>query len=462
MDSFSRKFDTKMIDDGPSACRLLSLLGLLLALASPGCDRPFRDVEPPSIRVLEPDLTEVQLRNSIRIRISTESFRTVDRLEINSERAHFDSTSGYWLDTLSLEPGLNAFVLRAFDTEGAVRVDTAYAVYMQVAGSSDLDVLPEPRGGHTSTQLEDGSVLVVGGASNATGEGRSDAFLVFPPSSAIPLAEGLNAARVGHTASRLPDGRVLILGGSRKGTVDELSDLVEQAEIYVPATHRFVRIPVVGSPISRAYHSARVFALGDRVQVDLFGGRGDVSFGGGGRLGLRRDVRTYELRNDTLFSIGSATGGTLLEPLFGHTQTSLTNSESRDGEVSLIVGSRFAGSDFETVSLLLDYRKSGEFPRVLEGPPVLRPRTQHVAVRLKDGIILIHGGRQSTSELLVARAELYIHNPGRYFSVPATTFGRLRFGHAATILADGRILVTGGFGPGSEALSEVSVYSVQL
>ena len=439
---------------------LASLAACALLLSA--CDRPFREVEPPSIEVIEPDLSEVQPSPTLVVSVSTESFRGVDRLEIDGRIAAFDSTTGLWKDTLQLDFGLNTFVLRAFDPGGAVRVDTAHAVHVGLSDAASLDALPAPRGGHAATRLPDGRILVTGGAERASGAARSDAYLVSPPFSFFTLPEGLRSSRVGHTASLLPDGRVLVLGGSRQGEVMELADLVETAEVFDPISNEFTEVPLLGDPIRRAYHTAAVYREGDEIVVDLYGGIGDISFGGGGRLGTRRDVRSFRFSGDSLYERTSQVGSVLLDPLAGHTQTSMTDAETRSEEQTLIVGSLFAGTGSETISLVLDYTRPGRFLDIEDVSAIDVPRTQHAAASLRRGTVLIVGGRQSSPGALVGRAELYIHETRRFFRFPEGSFGRSRFGHTATKLLDGRILLMGGFGSSGEALSDVSVVTARI
>ena len=438
------------------------VLSSVLGIVAFGCDRPFREVEPPSIRIVEPDVSEVQLSSSVVVTVSTESFRTVDRLEVDFEPARFDSSIGLWVDTLALDPGLNSFVFRAFDADGAVRTDTIRFVRVVLSDVARSETLPQPLGGHATTLLQNGRVLLTGGAASTTGAGRRDAYLMFPPFSVQRLVNEMQVGRVGHSATLLPDGRVLIAGGSRSANIAQLSDLVEPPEIYDPASSSFTSIPVAGEPIQRAYHSAAVYETDEGVVLDLYGGLGDVSFGSGGSLGTRRDVRSFLLRGDTLHAQGSAIGGILLDPLAGHTQTSLSDASSRSEEETLILGARFAGGDFETVALVLDYTRSPNSLHVSDLGPVHTPRTQHAAVRLRTPSVLILGGRQGSSGMLVRRTELYIHETKRFFSFPDGVLEYNVFGHSATKLVDGRILVTGGFGANSDASAVISVFEARI
>jgi hypothetical protein len=69
------------------------------------------------------------------------------------------------------------------------------------------------------------------------------------------------------------------------------------------------------------------------------------------------------------------------------------------------------------------------------------PREAHAAVALRDGRVLVVGGRSATGRVL-ASAEIYDPRTGRF-----TSAGRLRLArhkHAAVTLRNGSVLVVGG------------------
>src|SRR5215472_13344617 len=104
-----------------------------------------------------------------------------------------------------------------------------------IAGS-----LSVPREAFTSTLLRSGRVLVAGGwaASSSGGvwEGTNTAELYDPVTGTWSLTGNLNIAREFHTATLLQDGKVLVAGGAKYADIDGNLDLLRDSEVYDPTT----------------------------------------------------------------------------------------------------------------------------------------------------------------------------------------------------------------------------------
>ena len=86
-----------------------------------------------------------------------------------------------------------------------------------------------------------------------------------------------------------------------------------------------------------------------------------------------------------------------------------------------------------------------------------QPRSMHTATVLRDGRVLVVGGTDfSDGTNNLATAEIYDPLTGKFTATGSLAQGRA--GHAATLLGDGRVLVTGGFGGGTLPLATAEIY----
>ncbi len=144
------------------------------------------------------------------------------------------------------------------------------------------------------------------------------------------------------------------------------------------------------------------------------------------------------------------TGGFSPGPGLGVSRFGVTATALPDGRVL------FAGGDLAGTALLFD-PESGE----MEGEPLVMAggmRALHTATLLPCGRVLLAGGAKivmafpPTSEKLNT-SELFDPKTGTFQAGPELTTTRLS--HAACLLADGRVLVTGGEGRSSSEIIDV-------
>jgi hypothetical protein len=245
---------------------------------------------------------------------------------------------------------------------------------------------------------------------------------------ALSQAASTQFSRSDHSATLLPDGSVLLAGGMESS----------QLERYLPASGAFVPAGDLGT--RRWAHQASVLPGGG---VLLTGGVYGVS--------VLATAQVYEAGSG-LRAVGALTATRML-----HAATELA-----DGRILLTGGLPATGSDvYATSTSELFNPATGGFTA---SGAMASPRTGHTATRLPDGRILIAGGRNSTCwygcpELTWASAELYDPATGTF--TPTGRMAQARYGHTATPLPDGRVLITGGTTPDlpdTDVSSSVEIY----
>jgi hypothetical protein len=127
------------------------------------------------------------------------------------------------------------------------------SAWAQIVGTASLNV---ERRGHTSTQLFDGKVLVVGGENLSGSVSQAE---IFDQASQAFSVVGNHRPRTDHTATRLADGRVLVAGGR------DSYGFLDDVEIFNPTTNSFSPAPSMKR--ARGGHSATVLADGKILLV---------------------------------------------------------------------------------------------------------------------------------------------------------------------------------------------------
>jgi Galactose oxidase, central domain len=246
------------------------------------------------------------------------------------------------------------------------------------------------------------------------------------PSASGPLAFG----RQVHTATLLANGRVLVAGG-----YDSRDSALASAELYDPTANAFSQTGSLAA--ARGLHTATLLSDG-RVLIAGGGPANWVSVVGP----YLASAELYDPKTGTFSPTGSLT--TTRE---GHTATLLS-----DGRV-LITGGNDHGHNGVASAELYD-PKTGTFTAT---GSMTTARGFHTATLLSDGRVLIAGGDPAAWTNIgpfLASAELYDPKRGTFTATASMTVGREL--HAATLLPDGRVLITGGVTNGDPAPSLAS------
>ncbi len=139
---------------------------------------------------------------------------------------------------------------------------------------------------------------------------------------------------------------------------------------------------------------------------------------------------------------------------FGQTATPLAN-----GKV-LVVGGGLASCFPECVATSSAELYDPATGQWSDTGSMATPRFGHIAVRLANGRVLVAGGYMHSSATSVNSAEISaeIYDPDSGIWNAAGSLRVPRLGHAATLLTDGRVLVTGGTSTRSEFLDTAELY----
>jgi hypothetical protein len=353
--------------------------------------------------------------------------------------------------------------------------------------------LRTPRWDFTLTALPDGRALAAGGADDyGRGHWTAQCDVYDPKTNAWTSTGDLHVARRGHTATLLPDGHVLIAGGLGR---DEHP--IAELEIWDPKTGKWTIAAKLSEP--RAYHGA-VMLPNNRV-LFVGGTRGDdlyIRFENGTAALAAETYDVATNRWDPVFypphpyekpMLATLPDGRLVVAGGYDFTTTLTRVElwthttGPDAPWELI---RAAASpppalalpsgmgEGSTMTLLsgggalavggnawqaLSAQRWDPTTKTWTDVAIHAARIHHIAAILPDGRVLIAGGeglgpKQTRPTMAVPAlprvktAELFDPTTGRFerTGAPVMAFASA----AATVLADGRVLVTGGGGAMAE------------
>ena len=297
---------------------------------------------------------------------------------------------------------------------------------------SSTESMPAPLAYSTATVLQDGTVLVAGGANPGTGATAS--ATIYNPNTGLfsPTNGQMNTARYAHTATLLPNGDVLIAGGDNSSGYP-----ISSAELYIPATRSF---STTGS-MTTARDNATSTLLND----------GTVLVAGGVFQVGTASAEIYAPATGT-FSVT----GNMTTKRVDHTATLLPDgSVLIAGGLQNYTGETVLNSSEKYVPSTRQFTAVGNMTTA---------RCAHSATLLTDGTILIAGGLSSSDNPL-SSAEIYTPSTASFATTGA--LNTARYEHTATPLEDGTVLIAGGStesnvpGPGdwSPFASSAEVYN---
>ena len=291
------------------------------------------------------------------------------------------------------------------------------AVTVTYTGSTSGSVSTDTSGNYTITGLANGSyvltpaktgctfnptstTVLVNGA-NLTGKNFSEASGSPSPGGGAFTSTGLmTIGRYNHTATRLGDGTVLLVGG--------LTPLgkTASAEIYNPSTNTFSAASGAMA-VKRAEHAAVLLRNG---KVLVVGGNNYVS-------SMYKMAELYDPSTQTFTSVGP-----------------MAQDRSSAGCIGVLLGDGrvlIAGGDYSSTAEIYD-PVLNKF--LSTGSMVVSRWSNMASTILNDGKVLVVGGGSNS-------AELYNPTTGVFTATGAPT--AVIGDHLTTLLADGKVLLTG-------------------
>jgi N-acetylneuraminic acid mutarotase len=298
----------------------------------------------------------------------------------------------------------------------------------------DTGAMSSARAGHTATLLQDGRVLIAG-------QGTVTAELYSPANGSWTLTGNMSVGRSGQTATRLNNGKILVAGGSAPDGRFDSSGYT--AELYDPVMGTW---SLTGSmSVARTGHTAVLLLDGTVLAVGGTSTSPCDPFCAGGHTTELYDPNsgTWSRTHDIM--ITGRSGG-------------LTATRLNDGRVLVAGGSSggFPLSNAELYDLGTGtWASTGDMGVARSG---------HTATLLKNGKVLVVGGQDHCQHdsvdwcVTTASAEVYDPATGTWTRVAQMKTGR--FFQTATLLNDGKVLAAGGagdgfWGPAPFAIAEV-------
>jgi hypothetical protein len=276
-----------------------------------------------------------------------------------------------------------------------------------------------PRAAHSCVKLEDGRVLLAGGVGpNQTPEPKVELF--DPQTKSFTAAGQLEKPGIFSEAVLLADGKVLVCGGT-----DGAGAAYNTVELFDPAAGR----SSPASPMIHRRYQHRAVPLGPD-SILITGGAGDAE--------SRRTAEIFDVKTKTFTLAGRMHIDRVI-----HTSTVLA-----DGRVFTF--SNNAGEIFDPAARQFSLAPGAAPPNI---------RDEHTATLLEDGSVLIVGGGMPEFSEDVLGAPVLFH-PLTNTYTDLNLYNELvnRAGHAAVRLRNGQVLLTGGRTVHKQATNAIVLY----
>jgi hypothetical protein len=298
-------------------------------------------------------------------------------------------------------------------------LDTAEVLDLEAQESHLLKSHHLPRAGHSCVKLKNGRILLIGGSNEKhVPESRVEAF--DPAARSFTVIGQLVSARVLQQAVLLPDGQVFVCGGMDAG-----GTALDSAELFDPVTSKASALPVM---LHKRYSHQAVLLEGGLVLIT--GGAGDAE--------SRRSAEIFDVAKRVFLPPVA-----LQEDRVIHTATLLADGRA-------FVFSNGVGEVFSS--------KANQFVRVPgnAAPPI---RDGHTATLFKGGdVLIVGGGLPEDEEDILGAPVLFRPVADSYLELKASSELVDRSDHAAIAMSHGDVLITGGRTVHATATDDIVTY----
>ena len=331
-----------------------------------------------------------------------------------------------------------------------------------------------PRSMHTANALNDGRILVAGGAIDKVGT-LASAEIYDPITGTFSLTDSMDTSRLAAASIKLQNGNILIAGGQTRGFL-----ATNSAEIYDPLTGMFTSVNPMNN--SRTNPSATLLTDGKVLIIGGYEGDSETgtplataeiydpktgTFALTGSLTIGRRNHTATLLNDgTVLVAGGYNGDYLNSPEIYNPKTGTFSSSAAmsndrrfpsasllgNGEVILVGG--FDNGNVPSGTMNSADLYSPTKKQFTPTGAMQTARGRHTATNLNNNEILITGGYNGLT--VFQSAEIYNSSTAKFAATGSMNQARWR--HTETLLTNGNVLIIGGE-DSNNVLSSAEIYT---
>ncbi len=292
-----------------------------------------------------------------------------------------------------------------------------------------------PRVLHSTVQLNDGRVLIIGGA-DQNANVLSSCEIYDPATNSFSATGSMGTTRVLFGVCRMEDGRVMVAGGTDtldSNVVNVVTGVLNSAEIYNPNTGTWSNTSNIGG---RRLAPALTRISNNRVLVS-----------GGVQIGFFFGIPVSASSTTTCQRWSNGSWGNASSMSQGRSGHQYNQVRLNDGRILMTGGvdvpSLLGATNAAPISGAEVYNPSNNSWQTVNMPV---SRALHSATLLADGRVAVCGGAQGLLTAPVSIDDVHLFNPtsNSWTNAPALTGPRAS--HTAQLLPDGTLALFGGQG----------------